>query len=114
MGIMDMMDMMKQAKAVSEKMQAAQEAVTKLEVTGCAGIEPDTVTVRINGRYDVLAVTVAPSLLGKTDKESVEMLQDLIAAAFNDAVQKVASETKNKMGDAMGGFKLPPGFKLPF
>jgi DNA-binding YbaB/EbfC family protein len=111
---MDMMEMMKQAKAVSEKMKSAQEAVEHIRVTGFAGLDEDKVSVEMDGRHQMLGVSIPAHLMGKNDADSVAFLQDLIAAATNDAVQKVAKETKDRMGNVMGGLQLPPGFKLPF
>lgn len=101
-------DMMKQAKEAQEKMQAMQEELANLQVTGEAGA--GMVSVTMTGRHDVVSVNVDQSLLS----EEKTLLEDLLAAAVNDAVRKVESSNKEKMGDLTSGFNLPPGFKMPF
>lgn len=101
-------DIMKQAKAVQENMQKMQEELQSLEVTGEAGA--GMIKVVMTGRHDVKKVDIDPDLL----KEDKQMLEDLLAAAVNDAVRKVESESKDKMGILGQGLNMPPGFKFPF
>jgi len=100
--------MMKQAAALQANMQKAQAEIANLEVTGEAGA--GMVKVTMTGRHEVRRVQIEPQVIG----EDREMLEDLIAAAINDAVHKVESETQAKMSGVMSGMQLPPGFKLPF
>lgn len=99
---------MKQAQAVQEKMQQAQEQMAKLEVTGEAGA--GMITVTMTGRHDVRRVHIDPSLLN----EDKEILEDLVAAAVNDAVRRVEAEQKQQLSSLTGGMSLPEGFKMPF
>jgi DNA-binding YbaB/EbfC family protein len=101
-------DLMKQAQQMQENMQRMQEEAAKLEVTGEAGA--GMVQVTMNGRHDVRKVTLDPALLS----EEKELLEDLLAAAVNDAVRKVEKQTQAKMADLTSGINLPPGFKMPF
>lgn len=101
-------DMMKQAQQMQEKMQKLQEQAASAEVVGESGA--GLVKVVMTGRHDVRKVTIDPGLLN----EDKEILEDLLAAAVNDAVRKVEQETGSIMGDLMAGMQLPPGFKLPF
>ncbi len=101
-------NLMKQAQKMQEDMQKAQEEIANLEVTGQAG--GGLVTVVMTGRHDVRRVEIDDSLL----QDDKEMLEDLVAAAVNDAVRKVEQETKEKMAGMTSGLSLPPGFKLPF
>lgn len=104
----NMNELMKQAQAMQEKMQKMQEDVAKLEVTGESGA--GMVKVVMNGRHDVRSVTIDSSLLA----EDKEILEDLIAAAINDAVRKVESTSQEQMQKLTGGLQMPPGFKMPF
>ncbi|MBB3169041.1 YbaB/EbfC family nucleoid-associated protein [Simiduia aestuariiviva] len=104
----NMGDLMKQAQQMQEKMQKMQEDLASAEVTGAAGA--GLVSVVMNGRHDVRNVTIDPSLLS----EDKEMLEDLLAAAVNDAVRKVEEKNKEMMGAITGGMPMPPGFKMPF
>jgi nucleoid-associated protein EbfC len=99
--------LMQQAQRMQENVQRAQEELGKLEVTGNAG--GGMVSVTITGRMECRKVRIDPSVL--TDQEMVE---DLIAAAFNDAVNKVNSESQAKMSAATAGMPMPPGMKMPF
>jgi len=99
--------LMQQAQKMQENVQRAQEELGKLEVTGNAG--GGMVSVTITGRMECRKVRIDPSVL--TDQEMVE---DLIAAAFNDAVNKVNSESQAKMSAATAGMPMPPGMKMPF
>lgn len=101
-------NLMKQAQEMQEKMQRAQEEAAKAEVQGEAGA--GMVKVTMNGRHDVSNVTIDPSVM----EEDKELLEDLLAAAVNDAVRKLEISTKAKMEEATSGLNLPPGFKMPF
>ena len=101
-------DMMKQAQAMQENMQKMQEEMVNTTVEGQAGA--GMVTVTMNGRHDVTQVNLDADLM----KEEKSILEDLLAAAVNDAVSKVEQANKAKMGDLASGFNLPPGFKMPF
>lgn len=101
-------DMMKQAQEMQANMQKMQEELANAEVVGESGA--GLVKVTMTGRHDVRGVNIDASLLTE-DKEIVE---DLLAAAVNDAVRKVEANTKNKMGDLTAGIQMPPGFKMPF
>ena len=102
----DMRHLMQQAQKMQEQMKKAQEEILSLEVKGESGA--GMVQVVMNCRHDVSRVTIDPDL----QSEDLEMLEDLIAAAVNDAVRKVESETKEKMGSVTGGLQMPPGFDL--
>ena len=101
-------DLMKQAQAMQDSMKKAQEAIAAMEVEGEAGA--GLVKVVMTGRHDVKRVTIDPSLLS----EDKDMLEDLVAAAVNDAVRKVEAASQEKMAGLTAGMPLPPGFKLPF
>lgn len=100
--------LMKQAQEMQEKMQKAQEEVANMQVQGQSGA--GLVKVTMTGRHDVKRIEIDDSLL--TDEKDI--LEDLIAAAVNDAVRKVEEESKDKMGEVTSGIPLPPGFKMPF
>ncbi|EPR2261163.1 YbaB/EbfC family nucleoid-associated protein [Yersinia enterocolitica] len=102
-------NLMKQAQQMQEKMQQMQEEVAKLEVTGESGA--GLVKVTINGAHNCHRVEIDPSLLVEEDKE---MLEDLIAAALNDAARRIDETQKEKMASVSSGMQLPPGFKMPF
>lgn len=104
----NMNELMKQAQAMQEKMQRMQEDVAKMEVTGESGA--GLVKITMNGRHDVRNVTIDASLL----TEDKEILEDLIAAAINDAVRKVEHNSQEQMQQLTGGLQMPPGFKMPF
>ena len=99
--------LMQQAQKMQENVQRAQEELGKLEVTGNAG--GGMVSVTITGRMECRKVRIDPSVLSDG-----EMAEDLIAAAFNDAVNKVNSESQAKMSAATAGMPMPPGMKMPF
>jgi hypothetical protein len=101
-------DLMKQAQQVQENLQKAQEESAKAEVTGEAG--GGMVSIVMTGRHDVRKVTIDPELL----TEDKSMLEDLIAAATNDAVRKVEAANKDAMGKLASGMGLPANFKMPF
>ena len=100
--------LMKQAQAMQDNMKKAQEEIAKMEVEGEAGA--GLVKVVMTGRHDVRRVSIDPTLLG----EDKDMLEDLVAAAVNDAVRKVELASQEKMAGVAAGMPLPPGFKLPF
>lgn len=97
---------MKQAQQMQQKMQQMQEDIKSLEVVGEAGA--GMVKVTMTGRHDVKRVEIDPSLAG----EDLEMTEDLVAAAVNDAVRKVEVVTQEKMKAMTGGMQLPPGFSF--
>lgn len=99
-------DMMKQAREMQERMQEAQEALGALEVTGESGA--GMIRVTMTGRHDVRNVDIDPSLLS----EDREVLEDLIAAAVNDAVRRVEQANQEKMSELTAGLPIPPGMKL--
>ena len=99
--------LMQQAQKMQENLQRAQEELAQLEVTGGAG--GGMVSVTLSGTKECRKVRIDPSVLADP-----EMAEDLVAAAFNDAVNKVDAESKAKMGAASAGMQLPPGMKLPF
>ncbi len=101
-------NLMKQAQQMQENLQKAQEEIANLEVNGSAG--GGMVSVVMTGRHDVKRVTIDPALM----EEDKEMLEDLLAAAVNDAVRAVEQTTKERMAGVTGGMELPPGMKLPF
>ena len=100
--------LMKQAQAMQDNMKKAQEQLASIEVEGQAGA--GMVKVVMTCKNDVKRVTIDPSLLG----DDKDMLEDLVAAAFNDAVRKAEATTSEKMAGMTAGLPLPPGFKLPF
>jgi DNA-binding YbaB/EbfC family protein len=101
-------NIMQQAQQMQEDMQKAQAELEKLEVTGEAG--GGMVSVLMTGKREVRKVSIDDTLVG----DDKEMLEDLVAAAINDAVHKVEKIKKEKMGDVTSGMPLPPGFKMPF
>jgi len=101
-------NMMKQAQQLQANLQRAQAEIALMEVTGEAG--GGMAKVVMTGKHEVKRVTLDPALIG----DDKEMLEDLLAAAINDAVQKVERTSQEKMSSLMGGMNLPPGLKLPF
>jgi nucleoid-associated protein EbfC len=101
-------NLMRQAQQMQENMQKAQAELVNLEVTGEAGA--GMVKVVLNGRHEAKKVTIEPKLVA----EDLEMLEDLVAAAINDAARKIEERSKEKYADLMSGMNLPPGMKLPF
>ena len=99
--------LMQQAQKMQENLQKAQEEIATIEATGSAG--GGMVSVTLNGRKECRKVRIDPSVLSDQ-----EMLEDLVAAAFNDASNKVDAESQARMGAATAGMQLPPGMKLPF
>ena len=100
--------LMKQMQAMQDNLKRAQEELARTEVEGQSG--GGLVKVTMTCRHDVKRVAIDPSLV--TDDK--EMLEDLIAAAFNDAVRRVDATVQEKMGGFASGLQLPPGMKLPF
>ena len=103
-----MAQLMQQAQKMQENLKRAQEELAKLEVTGQAG--GGVVSVLMNGRHEVRRVSIDRKLFA----DDPEMAEDLVAAAINDAVNKVAEASQRQMSDVAGGMNLPPGFKMPF
>ena len=101
-------DLMKQAQNMQADIQKAQEDLAKAEVRGEAGA--GMVSVVMTGRHDVKCVSIDESVLS----EDKEVLEDLLAAAVNDAVRKVETRNKDTMSGLASGLDLPPGFKMPF
>ena len=101
-------DLMKQAQQMQADMQQAQEDLAKAEVTGESGA--GLVTVVMTGRHDVKRVTIDPSELN----EEKSVLEDLLAAAVNDAVRRVEAHNRDAMSGLAAGLNLPAGFKMPF
>ena len=99
--------LMQQAQKMQQEMQKAQEELANMEVTGEAG--GGLVKVTMTGRHAVKRVEIDPSLL-----EDREMLEDIVTAAINDAVNRITSSTQDRMSDMTAGINLPPGMKLPF
>jgi len=104
----DMGDIMKQAQKIQEKMQKAQEELANAQQLGESG--GGLVKVTMTGRHDVRKVELDQSLMS----EDKEILEDLIAAAVNDAVRKIEQYSKQKMSGMAAGMGIPPNFKMPF
>jgi len=101
--------LMKQAQEMQAKMAEMQESLTEIEVSGSSG--GGMVQVTLNGKSEMRSVKIDPSLAGP---DEVEVLEDLIVAAFNDAKAKVEARVQEEMAKLTGGLELPPGFKMPF
>ncbi len=101
-------NLMKQAQLMQENMKKLQEQLAQMEIEGQAG--SGLVKVVMTGRHEMKRVTIDPKLLA----EDKDMLEDLVAAAVNDAVRKIEATTQEKMSAATAGLPLPPGMKLPF
>ncbi|NJD30945.1 MAG: YbaB/EbfC family nucleoid-associated protein [Gammaproteobacteria bacterium] len=101
-------NMMKQAQQLQANMQKAQAEIAAMEVTGESG--GGMVRVTINGRHEAKRVQIDPSV----PLDDREMVEDLVAAAINDAVHRLESASQQKMAGLMSGMSLPPGLKLPF
>jgi nucleoid-associated protein EbfC len=99
--------LMQQAQKMQQEMQKAQHELAKLEVCGEAG--GGLVKVTMNGQHAVRRINIDPSLLA-----DVEMLEDIVTAAVNDAVNRITQTTQERMAGMTAGLSLPPGFKLPF
>ena len=100
--------LMKQAQAMQDNLKKAQDELATIEVEGQSGA--GLVKVTMTCKHDVKRVAIDPSLLG----EDKDMLEDLVAAAINDAVRRVEATTQEKMSKVTAGMPLPPGMKFPF
>lgn len=98
--------LMQQAQKVQEQMKKAQEELGQLEVIGQAG--GGLVSITMNGRHEVRRVSIDPEIA-----DDREMIEDLVAAAINDAINKVQETSQEKMSGLTSGLNLPPGFQLP-
>ncbi len=101
-------NLMKQAQKMQEDMQKAQQEIADMEIDGQSG--GGLVSVRMNGRHELVKVSIDDSLVG----DDKDMLEDLVAAAVNDASHKLEAASKDKMGGLAGSLNLPDGMKLPF
>ena len=99
--------LMQQAQKMQQEMQKAQEELANMEVTGEAA--GGMVKVTMTGKHAVRRVKIDPSLL-----DDIEMLEDIVTSAINDAVNRIATTTQDRMSDMTAGIPLPPGMKLPF
>lgn len=102
-------NMMKQAQAMQKKLLENQEKLSEQEYTGQSG--GGVVSIIINGKGDLLRTKIAKEVV---NSDEVEILEDLIVAAFNDARKKQNEDSENDMSNLMGGFQLPGGMKFPF
>ncbi len=102
-------NMMKQAQAMQKKMLDEQEKLAQLEYIGNAG--GGVVSVTINGKAELIKVKIAKEMMVA---DEVEILEDLLIAAFNDAKKKQSDDAESSMSNLMGGFNLPAGMKFPF
>ena len=102
-------NMMKQAQELQKKMSEAQKKVEELEAEGTSG--GGLIKVTIDGKNLVKSVSIDESLISK---DEVEILEDLIVAAFNDGKEKIQRKIADEMSAVTGGLQLPPGFKMPF
>ena len=101
-------NIMQQAQKMQEDLKKAQEELAAMEVQGESG--GGLVTVLMTGKREVRKITIDDSLVG----DDKDMLEDLVAAAINDAVHKVSKMKKEKMADVTSGLPIPPGFQMPF
>jgi len=101
-------NIMQQAQKMQEDLKKAQQELELMQVTGQSG--GGLVTIVMNGKREARKVTIDPSLVG----EDKDMLEDLVAAAINDAVNKVGKMKKEKMAEITAGLPIPPGFQMPF
>jgi hypothetical protein len=101
-------NMMKQAEALQRNMQKAQEEIAVMEVVGESG--GGMVKITMNGKHEASRVQLDPGV----PLDDREMIEDLVAAAINDAAQRLEAATQQRMSSVMGGMNLPPGFKMPF
>ena len=104
----NMGNMMKQAQLMQERLQKAQDEIAKMEVVGESGA--GMVKITVTGNHEVRRVSIDDSLF--TDYKDI--LEDLLAAAFNDAQRRIEEQSKEKLSAVTGGMQLPPGMKLPF
>ncbi|MCW7540389.1 YbaB/EbfC family nucleoid-associated protein [Aquabacterium sp. A7-Y] len=100
--------LMKQAQQMQDNLKRAQEELAQIEVEGQSGA--GLVKVQMTCKHDVKRITIDPSLLA----DDKDMLEDLVAAAFNDAVRRAEEVSQEKMGKLTAGMPLPPGMKFPF
>ena len=101
-------NLMKQAQKMQDDMAKAQQEIANMEVTGESGA--GLVKITMTGNHNVRRVEIDPDLM----EDDKEMLEDLIAAAINDAARRVEETNKEKMAAVTGGMQLPPGMKMPF
>ena len=101
-------NIMKQAQQMQENLKKVQDEIAKTDVTGESGA--GLVKVSMTGKHDVKKVEIDPSLIG----DEIDMLEDLVAAAVNDANRRVEIMTQEKMSEVSAGLNLPPGMNLPF
>ena len=106
---MNFNNMMKQAQELQKKMTEAQKKVESLEAEGTSG--GGLIKIIIDGKNNVRSVKIDESLISKED---IEILEDLILAAFNDGKEKIQKKISDEMSSVTGGLQLPPGFKMPF
>lgn len=104
----DLNEIMKQAKLMQEQFQKAQEEQLKTRTEGESGA--GLVRVTMNGKHDVISVSLDDALMG----EDKAVIEDLLAAAVNDAVRKIEEKNKESLSGMTGGMKMPDGFKFPF
>ena len=104
----DLNELMRQAQKMQDQFKQAQEDLSNLVVEGQSGA--GLVVIKLNGRHDVVAISIDDSAL----TEGKEFIEDLIGAAFNDAVRKLEDEKKQTMSSMAGGLKMPEGFNFPF
>lgn len=102
-------NLMKQAQQMQSKMAEMQAKMAELEVTGASG--GGMLKVTLNGKFELKSIKIDPALVTPDD---VEVLEDLIVAAFNDAKSKAEAAMQDEMAKVTGGLNLPAGFKLPF
>ncbi len=100
-------NLMQQAQRMQENMQKAQDELAQIEVTGSAG--GGMVSITLSGKMEARRVRIDQAAVG----DDLEMLEDLIAAAFNDAVNRVNEESSKRMAGVTAGMGLPPGLKIP-
>ena len=105
----NMSQIMKQAKAMQEKMAEMQKKIEETEIEGSSG--GGAVKIVMNGKHEVKNLFIGPSIVNSDEKE---VLEDLIIAALNDVNKKIAENTNDQLGSISGGMGLPPGLKLPF
>ena len=105
----NMSQIMKQAKAMQDKMTEMQKKIEEQEVEGSSG--GGVIKVLVNGKNEIKSLKIDPTLI---NAEEVEVLEDLLIAAINDANKKVSENMTQQLGSLSGGMGLPPGIKLPF
>ena len=104
----DINELMKQARAMQEQFARSQQDLANLTVNGESGA--GLVKVTMNGKHDLVSVALDDALM----EEDKSVIEDLLAAAVNDAVRKLEEKNKDALGDMLGGMNLPEGFKFPF